>query len=94
VRGRWLGRPRPTRSCQRDLIVLWEMSPLRREARAGARLWVRGLTRRGWVATGPWAQTEARGGLARGGWLGPGPRARCGAAGGVAAASQGYLLST
>jgi hypothetical protein len=42
---------RPTRSGMPNLVVLWEMSPLRRGVRAGARLWARSPARRRWDAT-------------------------------------------
>jgi hypothetical protein len=71
----------PTHPVMPNLIVLWKMSPLRRDVRAGARLWARGPARRSWVATGPKPKPGGAG------W-GPGP-----AAGGGAAASQGYLLT-
>jgi hypothetical protein len=76
----------PTHPVMPNLVVLWDMSPLRGGVRAGARLWARGPARRSWVATGSTgrAQTEARGG-----WVGPGS-----AAGRGASASQGYFLST
>jgi hypothetical protein len=62
----------PTHPAMPNLVVLWEMGPLRREVRAGARSWTRvgprppGLGRN-------WAQTEARGG-----WWARGPAAGCG----------------
>jgi hypothetical protein len=59
----------PTHPVMPNLVVLWKMSPLRREVRAGARLWARGLVRRSWVATGPKPKSGG-GGLV-------GPRARC-----------------
>jgi hypothetical protein len=58
-----LGRP-----CQTWLlVVLWEVGPLWREVRAGARLWARGPARRPELGRN-WAQTEAQGG-----WLAWGP---------------------
>jgi hypothetical protein len=71
--GQGTGKPvvgSPTNPVMPDLIVLWEMTPLRREVRAGARLWVRGPARRGWVATGPKPKPGGAGGWA------PGIRAR------------------
>jgi hypothetical protein len=71
--GQGTGKPvvgSPTHPVMPDLIMLWEMTPLRREVRAGARLWVRGPARRGWVATGPKPKPGGAGGWA------PGIRAR------------------
>jgi hypothetical protein len=48
-----LGVGSPTHPVMPNLVVLWEMSPLRGGVRAGARLWARGPARRGWVAIGP-----------------------------------------
>ena len=36
----------PTHPVMPDLIMLWEVGPLRGEGRAGARLWLREATRR------------------------------------------------
>jgi hypothetical protein len=70
-----LGRPgepvvgSPTHPVMSNLVVLWEISPLRGGVRAGARLWAWGPARRSWVATrGP---NRSPGGLV-------GPQARCG----------------
>jgi hypothetical protein len=52
----------PTHPVMPNLIMLWKMSPLRREVRAGARLWVRGLARRSWVETGPKPKPGGAGG--------------------------------
>jgi hypothetical protein len=54
----------PTHPVMPHLIMLWKMSPLWREVRAGARLWARGPVRRAELGRN-WAQTEAQGG-----WLG------------------------
>jgi hypothetical protein len=73
----------PTHPVMQNLVVLWEMSPLRSGVRAGARLWARGPAPRPPGLGRNWAQTEAQVG-----WWGPGS-----AAGGGAAASQGYFFN-
>jgi hypothetical protein len=52
----------PTHPVMPNLVMLWEVSPLRGEVRAGAWLWARGPARRSWAATGPNPQTKAQGG--------------------------------
>jgi hypothetical protein len=63
-----LGRPgepvvgSPTHPAMPNLVVLWNMSPLRGGVRAGARLWARGPARRSWVTTGPKPKPGGAGG--------------------------------
>ena len=45
-----------------NLVMLWKMSPLWGEGRAGARLWAQGPARRNQGAIGPKSKPEAAGG--------------------------------
>jgi hypothetical protein len=52
----------PTHPAMPNLVMLWKMSPLRGEVRAGARLWARCPARRSWVITGPKPKPGGAGG--------------------------------